>query len=145
MDNAPSAIAAGGATSNQFSGCDFAFAGGGSSQFFSTGLLPCLADAPGFSLSFDQPTITTGRGTKVKVKLNIVRTGSFTGDVRIIPPARVPPGIRVPEGLPTLTNDTGSFKIKVKGKTAEGTYGLTFIGMDDEGRRRSVNLTLIVQ
>jgi hypothetical protein len=145
IDNAPSVIVAGGATSNQFNGCDFAFVGGGSRQFFSTGLLPCVADAPGYSLSFDQPIISTRRGKKVKVKLNIDRTGSFRGNVRIIPPTTLPTGIKVPEALATLTEDSISFKIKVKGKTARGTHGLTCLGMDDDGRRRTVDLTLIVQ
>src|SRR5262249_53118856 len=98
IDNAPSNVAAGGATANQFNGCDFAFVGGGSSQFFSTGLLSCVADAPNFSLSFDQPSIIIARGTKASVKLNIVRTGSFTGAVRILPPATVPPKIKLPSG-----------------------------------------------
>lgn len=145
IDNAPGAIAAGGALSNQVNGCDFAFVGGESRQFFSTGLLPCVADAPGFSLSFERPTITTERGTKVKVKLNIVRTGSFTGNVRIIPPETVPPGIRLPEELAPLTGDSLSFKIKVKGGTATGSHSLTFLGMDNGGRKSTANLTLIVQ
>jgi hypothetical protein len=145
LADAPSAIAAGGATSNQFNGCDFAFAGGGSNQFFSTGLLPCVADAPGFSLSFDQPTLTVERGTKVKVRLNIVRTGSFKGNVRITPPETVPPGIKMPEGLAMLTGDSISFKIKVKGGAPTGTHHLTFLGMDGDGRKSTANLTLIVQ
>ncbi len=145
LADAPGAIAAGGATSNQPNGCDFAFAGGGSNQFFSTGLLPCVADAPSFSLSFDQSTLTVERGTKVKVRLNIVRTGSFTGNVRIIAPETVPSGIKLPEELELLTGDSIKFKIKVKGGTPTGTHDLTFLGMDDEGRRRLVTLTLIVQ
>jgi hypothetical protein len=126
IDNAPSAIAAGGATSNQFNGCDFAFVGGGSSQFFSTGLVPCVADALGFSLSFDQPTITTARGRKVNVKLNIVRTDGFTGKIRVIPPTTPPRGIKVPEGPASTTSDSISFKIKVKDGAESGTHALTF-------------------
>lgn len=145
MDNAPTDITVGGATSNQFNGCDFAFVGGGSSQFFSTGLLPCVANAPDFSLNFDQPVITTARGTKVKAKLNIVRTGSFTGSIRIIAPATPPPGIKLPEGLEPVTDDSISLKIKVKGGAESGTHALTFVGMDEVGRKRTVNLTLIVQ
>ena len=145
IDDAPSGVAAGGATSNQFNGCDFAFVGGGSTQFFSTGLRLCVADAASFSLSFDQPTITAPRGTKVKVKLNVVRTGGFTGNVNVIPPATPPAGIKVPDGTISVTGDSVSFKVKVKDSAASGVDELTFTGMDATGRKRTTTLTLIVQ
>jgi hypothetical protein len=145
MADAPGAITTGGALSNQVNGCDFAFVGHGSNQFFSTGLWPCVTDGPRFSMSFAQPTITIGRGTKIKVKLNIIRVGGFTGNVRIIPPETVPAGIKLPEDLATLTGDLRTFKIKVKGGTPTGTHELIFTGRDDAGKSITATLTLIVQ
>ncbi len=145
IDNAPSSVGAGGAISNQFNGCDFVFVGGESTAFFSTGLRLCVADAARFSLSFDQPTVAAVRGTKVKVKLNIVRTGGFTGSVKVTPPATAPVGIKLPDGMVPVTGDTLSFKVRVKDGAASGVNELTFTGLDDGGRKATATLTLIVQ
>jgi hypothetical protein len=143
--DAPDAVTAGGAAASQFNGCSFAFVGGESNQFFSTGARLCIADAPSFSLSFDQSTVTTRSGKKVNAKLNIVRTNNFTGNVRFIPPSPTPAGIKVPSSIVQVAGDSLSFKIKVKGSAASGPHALTFVGMDDAGRRRVATLTLIVQ
>jgi hypothetical protein len=144
IDNTPNAVVAGGAISNQVNGCNFSFVGGGSTEFFSTGLFACLADAPSFSLRFDPPVITATAGRKVKVRLQIVRSGSFTGNVRVQPAGTLPAGIKVPEDLGTVTSDSISFKIKLK-SVASGTHALTFIGTDEAGRKRAATLTLIIQ
>lgn len=145
IDNAPEGVTSGGAASSQFNGCDFAFVGGESTQFFSTARHACLADGPNFSLRLDQPVITAERGTKVKVRLSVLRSGSFAGAVKVIPPATAPAGIKVPDGVVPATDDIVVFKVKIKGNAAPGSNELTFTAMDDAGRRRSVTLTLIVQ
>jgi hypothetical protein len=145
IDDAPGAVAAGGAVADQTNGCDFAFVGGGSTEFFSTGLRLCKAGARDFSLSFDRPTVTTRGGKKVKVKLNIAREGSFTGVVRFIPPEDAPAGIKVPASVVPVEGDSLSFKIKVRRSAAPGTHSLTFAGMNDAGIRRAATLTLVVQ
>jgi hypothetical protein len=140
-------VAAGGAISNQVNGCSFSLVGGGSDQFFSTGIRNCLIPTPqsDFSLSFAQPNVTVTRGTKIKVRLNITRTSGFTGKITLSPPAEKFPGIVVPEDFFLPESDSVSFKIKAKGSAQPGTYQLGFTGKDDSGKNHPVTLTLIVQ
>jgi hypothetical protein len=147
INNAPTSITTGGAISGQVNGCDFALVGGGSDQFFSTGLRNCFIPTPqsDFSLSFEQPTVTLTRGTKIKVRLNITRTSEFTGKITLSPPAEKFPGIVVPADFILPEADSVSFKIKAKGSAEPGTYQLSFVGKDDSGKNRPVTLTLSVQ
>jgi hypothetical protein len=146
--NAPSdSVAAGGAISHQFNGCNFVLTGGGSGQFFSTGVRDCEAATPqsDFSMSFHQPTVNVTPGTKVKAQLNISRANGSTGIVTLLPPAAKWPGIIVPQELPLADGDSVSFKIKVKGGAQPGTYQLSFMGRDNSGKNALATLTIIVQ
>jgi len=115
------------------------------SVFFDTiTVLPLSED---FSMTLDQPTITTTIGTKVKVTLNVARAGGFAGTVTIGAPSNLPRGIIV--GLDPSTpvsGDSLAFKVKVKGSAVSGNYPLVFTGMDDTGHlSHTVTLTLNVQ
>jgi hypothetical protein len=146
IDNTPDAVVAGGAVSSQFNGCDFAFIGGGTREFFAMGARPCVADAPGFSLAFDQPTVTTTAGRKLKVRLQIIGSGGFTGSVRVQYAGDSPPAIKVPDDIGSVTaGESVSFKVKLKGGLAAGTHTLTFMGTDDAGRKRTATLTLVIE
>jgi hypothetical protein len=144
-------VLAGGAISNQVNGCSFALSGGGSTQFFTTGIRACVTipppplPDPDFSLNFEQPTIVTSTGTKILARLNLIRQNGFTGKITLYLPTVKVPGIKVPEDLPQIEGDNLNFKIKVKGGAQPGSYLLNFIGADESGRNRIATLTLIVQ
>jgi hypothetical protein len=144
IDNTPGAVAAGGASSSQFNGCDFTFIGGGMTEFLATGASPCIADAPGFSLAFDPPTVTASAGRKLKVGLRIIRGGSFTGSVRVQFAGGQPDGIKLPDDIGSVTGESIRFKIKLKAGLTPGTYTLTVMGADEGGRKRTATLTLTI-
>jgi uncharacterized delta-60 repeat protein len=108
------------------------------------GLARYQADS-GFSLGFAQSTVTGSAGTKVRVVININRTGGFAGNVTI-DATSLPAGIKPKPPLPISTTDTSAaVKLKIGAAAATGTYHIVFTGTDDAGRARSGTLTLIVQ
>jgi hypothetical protein len=97
-----------------------------------------------FSLGFNQSTITASAPGKVPVTLNVNRTGAFTGNVTVAAPAPLPAGVKL-AGFPlSTTGGSLSFKIKLKGNVASGSYPLLFAGNDDTGRERDATLTLVI-
>jgi hypothetical protein len=146
IGDGPAEIRAGGANTAQFNGCDFAFAGGGSSDFFSTGIRDCRATSPAdFSLSFDPPTLGVSPGTKIRAAINIVRTGGFAGSVTLAPPSDPPQGIKLPSEFEATTEDRLTFKIKIKGSVQPGIYPLIFVGVGGTSKIHAASLVLIVQ
>lgn len=139
-------VAPGGSISNQVNGCSFAIAGGGSSEFFSTGIRDCVAieSDPGFSINFAQPVVTATGGTKIKARLNIVRDAGFTGKITLTQASPKLQGIVVPEDLQIPESDSFIFKIKVKGTAQKGNFPITFAGVDTSGKVRNATLTLTV-
>jgi hypothetical protein len=102
--------------------------------------------SPDFGLSFAQPSINTSAGSKVSVTLNIARTSGFTGAVSISGPSALPRGIKIGLDSTPTTDNSVSFKIKVKGSAQSGTDQLMFTGMDQSGNlSHTATLTLIVQ
>ncbi|HEU4388846.1 MAG TPA: hypothetical protein VFV34_13675, partial [Blastocatellia bacterium] len=144
IDTIPGPVLQGGATSQQFNGCDFTFAGGDSNQFVATGHHDCQTVPEGFSLHFDNSTVTAARGTKATITLRIVRDFGFTNAVTVFAPDPPIPGLRVPEGPLTPEDDAVSFKIKVKAGASPGPHEMVFTGVDSSGIRRTVTLTLFV-
>jgi len=100
---------------------------------------------PDFGLAFSQPTETVSTETKVKVTLNIARLGGFIGNVTITPPDASALDIRVSPNPVTTADSSVTFKIKVRGDTAPGSYPLVFAARSDEGLAHSITLTLVVQ
>ena len=100
---------------------------------------------PDFSLSFDSNSVTSQAGTKARVTVNISRTGGFNGNVTITPPAPSRGIKATPQDPITTTNNSATFKMRIRGRVAPGPYPLTFVGMDDSGRARTATLTLVVQ
>jgi uncharacterized delta-60 repeat protein len=99
----------------------------------------------GFSLGFAQSTVTGSAGTKVRVVININRTGGFAGNVTI-DTTSLPSGIKPKPPLPISTTDTSAaLKLKIGGAVTTGTYHIVFTATDDTGRARNATLTLIVQ
>jgi uncharacterized delta-60 repeat protein len=104
-----------------------------------------VAAQPDFAIQCDPATATTSAGTKVSMNVDIVRTGGFAGNVTIAAPATVPRGLKVPGDPVPTTGSSVSFRIKVKGSAAPGTYPLVFTATDDSGRTRTATFTLVVQ
>jgi uncharacterized delta-60 repeat protein len=102
--------------------------------------------APGFSLGFEQSPVTGERGTTVKVHVLINRTGGFSGNVTVTPPDAAGLKIKVkpPFDIPT-TEDSVTFKLKIKGGATPGSHQLTFTARDDAGHTASADLTLMIQ
>jgi hypothetical protein len=99
---------------------------------------------PDFSLSFDSPTVTGQAGTKARIKININRTGGFTGNVTVTP-AFPGNGVKPKPAADITTTDTSvTFKYKIGGGVA-GQFPLTFTAKDDAGKTRTATVTLIVQ
>jgi hypothetical protein len=102
------------------------------------------AGGPDFGITLDQPTITAQAGTKVRVVVNITRSGGFTGNVTVTPPDPQA-GIKAKPADPIATTDaSAAFKLKISASTPPGTYQLVFKGKDDSGRERDVTFTLVV-
>ena len=99
-----------------------------------------------FALGLDPPAITTARGRKVRVKVNINRTGGLINSVTVTPPDTSALGIKViPPDPVSTTEDSVKFKLKIKAAAQTGTHRLVFTGRDSSGRVRTVELTLTVQ
>lgn len=99
-----------------------------------------------FALGFDSASLNGDRGAKVKVVVNINRTGGFTGGVTVTPPDLSAEGIVTKPPDPITTSDqTVAWKFKIKGSAATGPHQLTFTGRDASGRDRSATVTLVIQ
>ncbi|HKQ06199.1 MAG TPA: SBBP repeat-containing protein [Blastocatellia bacterium] len=97
-----------------------------------------------FSLGFDSPTVTAQAGTKARIKININRTGGFTGNITVAPGL---PGSGIkpkPNASITTTDSRVTFKYKT-GAASPGQYPITFTGTDSSGKLRTATVTLIVQ
>jgi uncharacterized delta-60 repeat protein len=101
--------------------------------------------APDFSISFNPASVSTQAGSKLGVNLLISRTGGFTGNVTITPPA-ASQGIKAKPPDPVVTSaSTAVFKMKIGGGVAPGSYSRTFTATDDSGKTRTASLTIVVQ
>jgi hypothetical protein len=98
-----------------------------------------------FGLSFDQPTVSAARGTKVIVRVNIDRSEGYTGPVTVTPPSTSAIGVRVkPRGPRTTSGDSLTFKLKIKAGATVGEHQLPFIGRDNTGHEHTAMLTVVV-
>src|SRR5262249_5550418 len=100
---------------------------------------------PGFALALNPATINAERGTKVRVTLNINRTGGFAGNLTITPSDTSSLNIRVTPDSVSTTDATASFRVKIKGNASTGLQQITFTGKDDLGRNETATLRLIIQ
>ena len=99
-----------------------------------------------FGLSFDQPSMTAQRGTKAKIRVNILRHGGFTGNVTVTFPDLSAIGIK-PKGENPVTTagDRVVFKAKIGGSAPTGPQPITFTATDSQGRTRTATMILIVE
>lgn len=100
---------------------------------------------PGFALALNPTTINAERGTKVRVTLNINRTGGFAGNLTITPSDTSALNIRVTPDSVSTTDATASFRVKIKGNASSGLQQITFTGKDDLGRNETATLSVIIE
>jgi len=100
---------------------------------------------PGFTISFNPSSVAAQAGSKVSLPVMINRTGGFTGNVTITPPA-AGNGIKPKPPDPITTSSSNVvFKMKIGGGVGAGPYGRTFTATDDTGRTRTATVTIVVQ
>lgn len=103
------------------------------------------AAQPDFALRCDPAIANAQLGTKVRVTVNIERTGGFRGDVTVTPP-EPSMGIKPKSGDPfTTSDDSAVFKLKIKGGATLGEHELTFTANDNSGRIRVATIKVVVQ
>ena len=117
----------------------------GPADFVLARYLSPTATQPDFALFFSPDTVNVQPGTKVRVTVNISRTGGLTGNITVTPPDAAM-GIKPkPSDSITTADNSASFKLKIAGGASVGLHQLTFSGKDDAGRVRTATVTLIVQ
>jgi uncharacterized delta-60 repeat protein len=97
---------------------------------------------PDFTLAIKTERVSVARGQKVKVKINVIRTEGFAGEVTVTAPDAQRLTIVVKPESASVAGDLIKFRLKVKGSTPTGTHQVEFTGRDASGRVRSATLTL---
>jgi streptogramin lyase len=100
---------------------------------------------PDFTISLEESTVNATPGTKVKVHININRTGGFAGSVTITPPDSAGGIKSKPKDATTTTDSSVSYKLKVGDGATPGPHQFVFKGTDDSGRVRTATITVVVQ
>lgn len=102
-----------------------------------------VVDAPDFSLIFDPPMITLARGQSMKLTLNVVRRGGFTGKVKVKAPKA--DNLTITPNGKNIKKESTTFTVKAKDNAAAGMQELEFIGTDSTGRMRSTILQVEIK
>jgi uncharacterized delta-60 repeat protein len=98
-----------------------------------------------FSLAFEPSTVNAERGTKVRVTLQLARKGGFAGNVTITHSDTSALNIKgLPDSISTTENSV-SFKLKIKGGASTGQQQITFTGKTDAGLERTTTLNLLIE
>lgn len=101
---------------------------------------------PDFSITLSQPQISTSRGGKGTITVNVVRTGGFTGNIVVSPPSTKPLKIKLTPSTPQPAPQTSiSFSFKVKNTAPSGTQQLVFSASDGSGKLRTATLNFTIQ
>lgn len=101
---------------------------------------------PDFSISLNPPQLTTSRGGKGTITVNVVRTGGFTGNIVVSPPITKPLKIKLTPSTPqTVPQTSVSFSFKVKNTASLGTQQLVFSASDGAGKIRTATLNFTIQ
>jgi uncharacterized delta-60 repeat protein len=99
---------------------------------------------PNFALDFSTSQVDAERGTKVRVTLNINRTGGFADNVTITHSDTSALNIKgLPDSISTIDNSV-SFKLKIKAGAPTGQQQVTFTGKSDSGMERTTTLSLVI-
>jgi uncharacterized delta-60 repeat protein len=99
---------------------------------------------PDFTFGFEQSSVAGERGTTAKIHVLINRTGGFTGNITITAPEAT--GIKVKPADPVSTTDqTATFKLKIKDSAPIGPQLLTFTASDNAGRVKTATVTVVIE
>jgi uncharacterized delta-60 repeat protein len=97
-----------------------------------------------FALAFESSTISVERGTKVRVTLQVARKGGFSGNVTITHSDTSSLNIKgIPDSISTTDNSV-SFKLKIKDGAPTGQQQVTFTGKSVSGLERTTTLNLVI-
>ena len=100
--------------------------------------------APDFTFGFDQSSVVGERGTTVKIHALITRAGGFTGNITITAPEAS--GIKMKPADPVSTTDqTTTFKLKIKAGAPVGSQQLTFTASDNAGHVKTATVTVVIE
>jgi uncharacterized delta-60 repeat protein len=100
---------------------------------------------PDFTLSLDRESLVVEHGDKTKVKVNVNRTGGFSGRVTVSSRGAEAINVVVKPDSITTDEDRVKFKLKIKGSAPTGIQQFVFVGEDDSGRSRTSTMTLDVR
>ncbi|MBN8722326.1 MAG: IPT/TIG domain-containing protein [Acidobacteria bacterium] len=93
----------------------------------------------------ESPNIFLSQQNRKKFVVNINKLGIFDSDVTITPPQNLPLGISFLPAKAIKTSTSANFKIKITEEFPCGDSKFTFVGQDSKGRKRNVELSLILQ
>lgn len=91
------------------------------------------------------PNVFISQQKKQKFTVNINRLGMFNSEVTITPPQNLPLGVKFVPATPVTVSASANFKIKITEEFPCGDSKFTFVGKDSKGRKRNVDLRLILQ
>jgi uncharacterized delta-60 repeat protein len=100
---------------------------------------------PDFTLALDPESLVVERGHTAKVKVNVNRTGRFSGRVTVSSRGAEAINVVVKPVSITTDEDRVKFKLKIKGSAPTGIQQFVFVGEDDVGRSRTSIMTLDVR
>jgi uncharacterized delta-60 repeat protein len=100
---------------------------------------------PDFTLSLDRESLVAEHGDRIKVKVNVNRTGGFSGRVTVSSRGAEAINLVVKPGTITTDEDRVKFKLKIRGSAPTGIQQFVFVGEDDAGRSRTSIMTLDVR
>lgn len=105
-----------------------------------------ITEQANFSLGLDQPAITTTRGRKVKVTINVTLAAGFTGDITLSGSTASPIGVKFkPKQRVSASGQSVKFTLKVTAGATVGTHQIVFTGRNQAGEQQSTTLTLTIQ
>jgi len=97
-----------------------------------------------FELSLTQGAKMAFRGEKGMIRVNIIRSGGFNGNVTVSSPDTRLFKIKMSPAEHSTTGTSVEFAYKIKPNAPMGMQRLTFVGKDDSGRTREATLIFLI-
>ncbi len=104
-----------------------------------------IASAPDFGLSFNPAILTVSRGQNFEIPISISRTTGFSDNITVTPPDTSGTKIKIKPRSVITSNDSATFKFKIKGGARRGIFDLLFEGRDGSGRTRTATIRLAIE
>jgi hypothetical protein len=120
-------------------------ASGGQPLVSRTTVVSIAVQSPDFTLGFASPSVSLKKGEKIKLGVNIARTGNFLGTVTVTPSDTKAFKLKITPSSQSTSGTAVEFTIKAKSGASPGTYLVTFTGQDATGRTRMALVNVVVQ